>query len=128
VRFLLDTQVLLWGSHSPKRLRPGTRRLLEEPGTELFFSVISLWEIGVKRALKRPDFSFDPRILRGGALANGYNELQLTADHVLAVETLPALHKDPFDRLLLCQAHVEGLTFLTSDAILTRYSVSILRA
>jgi PIN domain nuclease of toxin-antitoxin system len=128
VRLLLDTQALIWGAHSPERFRASTRRLLDAPETELFFSVINLWEIAVKKALKRPDFHFDPRVLRSGALAHGYREVQVTAEHAFAVEHLPALHQDPFDRLLLCQAHVEGLTFLTSDKKLPKYPVAVLRA
>jgi len=92
------------------------------------FSVISLWEIGVKRALNRPDFSFDPRALRQGALSHGYSELELSADHVFAVEQLPALHGDPFDRLLVCQAQIEGLILITSDNYLKHYPVTVLRA
>ena len=128
MRCLLDTQALIWSAHTPEKLRPKTRSLLEDPNTTLFFSVISLWEIEVKRALNRADFSFDSKALRQGALSLGYNELQLAADHVFALKNLPDVHGDPFDRLLVCQAQVEGLMLVTSDKLLKHYPVSLLRA
>jgi PIN domain nuclease of toxin-antitoxin system len=100
---------------------------MEDEGNDLYFSVVSLWEIGVKRALKRPEFNIDPRLLRGELLSEGYTELTVSAEHALAVECLPPLHKDPFDRLLLCQTLVEGLTLLTKDEEILAYPVSVRR-
>ncbi len=100
---------------------------MEDEGNDLYFSVVSLWEIGVKRALKRPEFNIDPRLLRGELLSEGYTELTVSAEHALAVERLPPLHKDPFDRLLLCQTLVEGLTLLTKDEEILAYPVSVRR-
>lgn len=87
----------------------------------LYFSVASLWEISIKRGLGRPDFLVEPRILRRALLDNGYVELVITADHALAVEALPDLHKDPFDRLLVAQARTEGITLLTADSQVAQY-------
>ena len=75
----------------------------------------------IKRSLGRPDFSLDPRLLRRGLVENGYAELPVTSDHVLAVDLLPRLHKDPFDRLLVAQAPADGLSFVTADAQLSGY-------
>jgi len=88
---------------------------------ELLFSVASMWEIVIKRGLGRDDFKVDPRLLRRGLLDNGYAELEIASAHVLAIETLPPIHKDPFDRLLVAQAMVEGITLLTADANVARY-------
>ena len=85
------------------------------------FSVVSLWEIAIKFALGRPDFQVDPRVLRRGLLDNGYRELPITADHALATAGLPPIHKDPFDRLLVAQATVDGIVLLTADQIVARY-------
>jgi PIN domain nuclease of toxin-antitoxin system len=127
MRLLLDTHVLIWAFAEPGKLSMVARELLEDERNELFFSVISLWEIGVKRDLKREDFSFDPHLLRGSALAAGYTELALQGEHVLAVDQLPALHGDPYDRLLICQALMEGLTLLTKDRRLLEYPASVRR-
>ncbi len=127
MRFLLDTHLLIWSQTDTKRISARTRRLLEDEGNDLYFSVVSLWEIGVKRALNRPGFNIDPHLLRGELLSKGYMELSVTAEHALAVEQLPPLHKDPFDRLLLCQTLVEGLTLLTKDEEVLAYPVSVRR-
>jgi PIN domain nuclease of toxin-antitoxin system len=127
MRFLLDTHLLIWSQIDSKRISARTRRLMEDEGNDLYFSVVSLWEIGVKRALKRPEFNIDPRLLRGELLSEGYTELTVSAEHALAVERLPPLHKDPFDRLLLCQTLVEGLTLLTKDEEILAYPVSVRR-
>jgi len=127
MRFLLDTHLLIWSQIDTKRISARTRRLMEDEGNDLYFSVVSLWEIGVKRALNRPEFNIDPHLLRGELLSEGYTELPVSAEHALAVEQLPPLHKDPFDRLLLCQTLVEGLTLLTKDEKILAYPVSVRR-
>lgn len=80
-----------------------------------------MWEIAIKNTLGREDFRADPRLLRRGLLDNGYTELPITSQHAVNIDGLPPLHKDPFDRLLLTQALIEGITFLTSDAQLAKY-------
>lgn len=128
MKILLDTHVLLWTSETPERLSGHTLQLLDDEQNELFFSIISLWEIGVKRALGRADFWFDPRVLRSEALANGWKELPLLGEHVLAIKDLPKLHRDPFDRMLVCQALTEGMSLLTNDSLLFEYPVPIIRS
>lgn len=121
MRLLLDTQLLLWAAYTPERLSPAARALIEDFGNDLVFSPASLWEVVIKRALGRPDFRVDPRLLRRGLVENGYLELPITGDHALAVDLLPPSHKDPFDRLLVAQALAEGLSFVTADARLSAY-------
>ncbi len=121
MRLLLDTQLLLWAAYAPERLSPAARALIEEPLNDLAFSPASLWEVVIKRALARPDFQVDPRGLRRGLVENGYVELAVTSEHALAVDILPQLHKDPFDRLLVAQALAEGLPFVTADRQLPAY-------
>lgn len=87
----------------------------------MIFSAVALWEIAIKRALERPDFDVDPRVLHGELLDNGYEELVVTARHGMAVQALPLLHRDPFDRLLIAQAMVEGVTLLTADRQVLQY-------
>jgi PIN domain nuclease of toxin-antitoxin system len=71
--------------------------------------------------LGRSDFQADPRLLRRGLLDNGYSELPILSDHVVAIESLPPIHKDPFDRLLVAQATVEGIALLTGDSVVAQY-------
>jgi PIN domain nuclease of toxin-antitoxin system len=84
-----------------------------------------LWEITIKNSLGRDDFRVDPRLLRRALLDNGYSELAVTSEHAVNVDALPPLHKDPFDRLLITQARVEGITLLTADSQVASYKGSI---
>ena len=106
----------------PERLPAGVRGRLEDPATELFYSAASLWEVTIKSALGRADFNVDPRVLRRGLMENGYRELAVTGAHATAVDLLPAVHKDPFDRMLVTQAQIEGMILLTSDSVVARYA------
>jgi len=121
MKLLLDTHLLLWAAGLPNRLSPAARKLLEQPGNELLFSAASIWEVAIKRGLGRTDFQADPRLLRRGLLDNGYTELPISSHHVVAIDSLPPIHKDPFDRLLVAQATVEGITLLTSDSVVSEY-------
>lgn len=127
MKFLLDTHLLLWAAGSPDRLSSEARLLLEDTDNTLFFSAVSLWEIAIKRGLGRTDFSVDARILRRELLDNGYHELVIRSEHAVSIECLPLLHKDPFDRLLVAQATVEGITLLTADEIVSKYPGPIRR-
>lgn len=127
MKLLLDTHLLLWAAGEPAKLSAAARRLINDPQNELQFSAVSLWEIAIKRGLGRKDFQVDARLLRRGLLDNGYIELPITSDHVVAIESLPPMHKDPFDRLLVAQATVEGITLLTLDATVAEYPGPIRR-
>jgi PIN domain nuclease of toxin-antitoxin system len=127
MKLLLDTHLLLWAAGAPERLSNRARDLMVNPAHDLVFSVASLWEVAIKRALGREDFSVDARVLRRGLLDNGYDELPVLGPHALAVERLPALHKDPFDRILLAQAQAEAMTLLTADEAMARYGSPALR-
>lgn len=121
MKLLLDTQLLLWAAGRPERLSARARKLLDDPGNELLFSAASVWEVAIKSTLGREDFQVEPRLLRRGLLDNGYVELPVTSEHAVGIDTLPPHHKDPFDRLLVAQALVEGVVLLTADAQLARY-------
>jgi PIN domain nuclease of toxin-antitoxin system len=121
MKLLLDTHLLLWAAGEPRRLSKQARRLIDNPDNELLFSAASLWEVAMKRGLGREDFKVDARLLRRGLLDNGYSELPIISDHVVASESLPPMHKDPFDRVLVAQATVEGVTLLTIDSLVSQY-------
>lgn len=121
MKYLLDTHLLVWAAGFPDRLSAEARAILVEPANILFFSAASLWEIAIKSALGRDDFSIDARLLRRGLIDNGYGELPVKSEHAVAIDGLPPVHKDPFDRLLVAQAMVEGITLLTADEMVARY-------
>jgi PIN domain nuclease of toxin-antitoxin system len=127
VKLLLDTHLLLWAAVEPERLSRQARALMENADNELLFSPASLWEIAIKKMQGRADFQADARLLRRNLLNNGYRELLITGEHAVAVGDLPPLHKDPFDRLLVAQSMVEGITLLTADAMVARYPAPIQR-
>jgi PIN domain nuclease of toxin-antitoxin system len=125
MRLLLDTHVLLWTMTDHPRLSPAARTMMT--GSELFVSVVSLWEIAIKhssRPAEMPISGADAARWLHGADAS---VLDVTPAHVLALETLPPLHRDPFDRMLVAQARSETLRLLTSDVRVANYGGEIER-
>src|SRR5271155_4567782 len=98
----------MWLSATSSRLPSAARTLLDEPENQLCFSVVSIWEIAIKRALRRDESMVDPVLMRSGLLKSGSLEISIQSSHALATTTLPLLHGDPFDRMLIAQASVEG--------------------
>ena len=127
MNLLLDTHLLLWAASEPERLSAKARTLLLDPANQLLFSAASLWEISIKNGLDRTDFKVDPRRLWRLLLVNGYRELPVTGEHTVAVNELPSLHKDPFDRILIAQARAEGLLLLTMDKAVAKYGDGVRR-
>jgi PIN domain nuclease of toxin-antitoxin system len=121
VKFLLDTRLLLWAAERLELLPDAARTLMDDGSNELLFSAASLWEVAIKQGLGQADFEVEPRALRRGLLDGGYGELAVTSAHAVAIASLPPIHKDPFDRLLIAQAMVEGITLLTSDRVVAQY-------
>ncbi|MDQ2761962.1 MAG: type II toxin-antitoxin system VapC family toxin, partial [Pseudomonadota bacterium] len=117
-----DTHLLLWAAAEPKKLPAAARRMIESPRNQPLFSAASLWEIAIKNQLGRKDLRVEPRTLRRGLLDNGYAELPVTGEHAVVTDTLPPLHKDPFDRLLVAQAIAAPARLYTSDRKLAPYS------
>lgn len=126
MKLLLDTPILLWAAGQPEKLSESTRILLTSSENSLFFSAASIWEVVIKLGLGREDFKVDPYRLRKMLVVHGYAELPVTAEHALKVDSLPLLHKDPFDRLLLAQARAEGMVLVTGDAAVSQYQESVL--
>ncbi|MER8400094.1 type II toxin-antitoxin system VapC family toxin [Mesorhizobium sp. M0306] len=121
MKLLLDTHLLLWAAGEPGKLPPAALAEIENVDNHLTFSAASLWEIAIKCSLGRSDFRVDARLLRRGLIDNGYHELPITGEHAIAVEGLPPIHKDPFDRILIAQSIVEGITLLTVDDLVAQY-------
>lgn len=127
MKLLLDTHLLLWAASEPEKLPPAALSEIENDDNELIFSAASLWEIAIKRGLGRADFTVDARLLRRGLIDNGYFELSITSEHVIALEGLAPIHKDPFDRILIAQSIVEGITLLTVDNLVSQYPAPVRR-
>ncbi len=125
MNLLLDTHLLLWAASEPERISEKARALLIDPANQLIFSAASLWEITIKNSLERPDFKVDARRLWRMLLVNGYRELAVTSEHTIAVNELPPIHKDPFDRILVAQARVESLLLLTADKMVAKYGEGV---
>lgn len=121
MKLLVDTHLLLWMAAEPSKISKKGRSLLLKEDNDLFFSAASLWEIAIKSQLGRADFDVDPHLLRRGLIDNGYLELTINVEHALTVLSLPPLHKDPFDRMLVAQAIIEGFVLLTSDEQVAAY-------
>jgi PIN domain nuclease of toxin-antitoxin system len=121
MKLLLDTHILLWAAQGVEHLPLDAQTLMNDPENELLFSVASLWEIDIKCGLGREDFKVDPRLLRRSLLDNDYRELPILSEHAVAIEALPPIHKDPFDRMLVAQATFEGIKLLTADVQLAKY-------
>jgi PIN domain nuclease of toxin-antitoxin system len=119
MRLLVDTQLLLWAAAEPPKVPAAAAELMNSETSDLHFSVASLWEVTIKNGTNRPGFHVDTRRLRNGLRQAGYGELPIAAEHTLLA--LPALHRDPFDRMLVAQAAVEGMALLTADATLALY-------
>lgn len=125
MKLLVDTHLVLWAANADARLNKKVSAILSDADNEPFFSSASIWEIVIKRGLGRDDFNCDPVILRRALVDNGWTELPVTSAHALGVQSLPMVHKDPFDRLLIAQAHYEGLLLLTADSKVAAYPGSI---
>lgn len=121
MRLLLDTHVLLWWLQDNPRLGSKARAMIADPDNDVAVSIASPWEIAAKHRIGKLHVS------GATTLANLQDSeiavIALTADHLAALESLPNHHRDPFDHLIVAQAHVEGMTVITDDVILPRYGV-----
>ena len=122
---LLDTHVLLWWLDDPASLQAPPRRLISDPRTRVFVSAAVAWEITIKRQLGKLEAPDD---LEAALEKERFQHLPITVRHALAVAELPAIHGDPFDRIQIAQARLEGLTIVTRDGTIPRYDVPCLRA
>ncbi len=126
---LVDSHVLLWWFSESTRIRPAARQALLDPTSEIYVSVVSAWELAIKVGSGKLDIPAELATWLPAKLEeNHFVPLSVTLPHTLVVEHLPRHHADPFDRLLIAQAIVEGHTIVTSDAQFARYDVPLIRA
>ena len=127
MRLLLDTCTFLWAVSDPSRLSPRGAALIVDPSNDVFLSSVSAWEIGVKYGLAQLQLREPPdRYVPAEREAHGFEPLALDEESVLHVSRLPALHRDPFDRMLICQAIVHGMAILTPDPLVTQYPARVI--
>lgn len=122
MNLLLDTHVALWAIADDPRLSAEARQLILDPNNRVLVSAATVWEIAIKHGLGKGDMPLSGVEALGYFTQAGYQLLPVTAQHAAAVEDLPPIHRDPFDRLLAAQARIEPLRLLTHDATLARYS------
>lgn len=127
MRILLDTHVLMWAVGRSGRLDSETFEALSDPENDVLFSAVNIWEIAIKSARRRPDFTTNPIDILQGALAIGFVELPVGSAVAATVASLPLIHRDPFDRLLVAQAIAEPAILYTADARLSGYSELVRR-
>ena len=127
MRLLLDTHVLIWAMGPGRELPASVQALLLDSRNTIYYSVVSIFEIATKRAAARRSA---PRLGADRALEladqSGYVRLDVTAAHAIAVESVAVAHHDPFDKLLLAQAQVEGLRFVTHDEAVAAYDKNVI--
>ena len=125
-KILLDTNILIWLAKG--MLPPKAGGYIEDSTNTLLFSSVSIWEVAIKYGLRHKGFDIEPSLLHKELLGAGYKELPLNGKHALLISTLPPLHKDPFDRILLAQSIYESVPILTGDKIMAKYPSSVILA
>ncbi len=125
MRILADSHVLLWWLDDPERLEPAARAAITNPANKVFYSAASIWEIAIKTGKGKLQVDGD---LVAHLEADGFTGLPVSVAHAAHTATLPARHGDPFDRMLISQALVEGLVVATRDRLIARYDVPVLEA
>jgi PIN domain nuclease of toxin-antitoxin system len=124
-RFLVDTQLLLWNVYGSRKLPARVARLFRDGRHQFFYSAASIWEIAIKASRGREDFAADTAAIRDTLEENGFHELPIAAQHAVAVSSLPPIHADPFDRMLVAQSIVEPMALITTDERLAAYPGTI---
>jgi PIN domain nuclease of toxin-antitoxin system len=124
VRFLLDTHILIWAALGT--LRGKARAIVGDSANTLLFSSVSIWEIAIKSGLHKDSFDIDTKTFLKKLIEAGFEELPFKSSHAAAVEDLPDIHKDLFDRALVAQTYIEGVSFVTADKTVKKYSPDII--
>jgi len=122
VRLLLDTHILLWWLSDDRKLAKNARDIIANSSNDVLVSSASVWEIAIKAALGRIEIELDD--LEDAIMRNGFRPLPIGFRHAVTVGRLPAVHRDPFDRMLVAQASVEELRLVSHDRVFERYGLS----
>ena len=129
MRLLLDTHAFLWAAADPDRLHANARAAIEDRTNEVLVSAGVAWEISIKFALGKLTVPADPAVWFPARVRSlGFQALDISAAHALAIGRLADVHRDPFDRIMIAQAQIEGLTFVTRDPENLKYPINVLEA
>jgi PIN domain nuclease of toxin-antitoxin system len=126
MRLLLDTHAFIWWDGEPSRLSPRVAALCKDPANTLVFSVASAWEMQIKIQLGKLSLRLPLQDIVREQQADGIDILPITLAHAYELQHLPRHHGDPFDRLLIAQARVEGLTLISHDHVFSSYAVPVM--
>ena len=128
MKLLLDTHIFIWWADQPEKLSPTALSALEDNANELLLSVVSVWEMQIKIQLGKLKLNLPLKeLLENQQKTNDLTVSPVALTHVLALDALPFHHKDPFDRLLIAQGIVEGLTIVTADSQFSAYPIQLLQ-
>ncbi len=127
MKVLLDTHILLWALSNDLRLPEKARKLIENENNEIYYSIISLWEVEIKHLMHPDAMSVSAEQIAEYCVQSGFQKLSIEENHIYALADLMRErnvqpHKDPFDRILICQASTENMIFVTHDALIGGYS------
>lgn len=125
MRILLDTHIILWAVTDSPKLPAAAREMIQDGHNQIYFSAASIWEVAIKHALAPEQLPVSSADLLKYVEQSGYAELPISAEHATAVERLPPVHKDPFDRILVAQACAEPMRLITQDRTLEKYGSSV---
>lgn len=125
MKYLLDTHVFIWAMEDNKRLQQEIKDTISSSKNKVFVSVSTIWEITIKKSLKKLKTPFD---IEASIEKTGLQVIPIQITHALKIEKLPLHHKDPFDRILIAQAKVENLTLITADQKIWQYKLSLIKA
>lgn len=126
MKYLLDTHILLWATTNSDKLSQRARDIIANPDNDIYFSTVSIWEIAIKMGLGKLQLPISTAAFRRVLLDNQYLELNINSKHAILTETLPPIHKDPFDRMLIAQAQSEGFTLISADNYVIAYGNMVL--
>ena len=127
MKVLMDTHVFLWWIEDNPRLSPRAREIISDIENEVFLSAASGWEIAIKARLGRIKLPQDPaRFVMEQVTINAFRTLPIQLNHTLHVYTLPPIHRDPFDRILIAQSQLENIPIITADSYIAKYPVEVI--
>lgn len=124
MKLLLDTHAFIWWDSDPVRLTPNVLKMCQDPENLLLLSVASVWEMQIKQQVGKLRLNLSlSELIKGQQQTNNIKVLSVWIEHVLELDNLPLYHKDPFDRLLIAQAHTENAVLLSKDSIFSKYPI-----
>ncbi|QDU30913.1 PIN domain protein [Anatilimnocola aggregata] len=126
MKLLLDTHAFMWLDSSSAKLSPTAKQAIGDPANEVWFSTASIWEIQIKLAIGKLQLQEPLAQIIAKQKSNQLSELAIRSEHVIGLAGLPLVHRDPFDRMLIAPAVVEGYTLVTADATFSQYPVKLL--